>query len=120
VVHVRFYMDWKTGLVGMEAQGHAMTAPKGEDLICAGVTALVYTLAQSLQFLYEQDRLKERPKVQICEGYANIKAMPKKIAEGEVLMAFWVLQSGFYVLEHNYPKSISLMPLEFGKGEKGR
>ena len=65
MIHVEFYRDTKNGSVQMEMQGHAETAPKGQDLVCAAATTVAYTLAQAVQFLYEQDRLLEKPVIQI-------------------------------------------------------
>lgn len=112
MIHTSFFKNPADGSVRMEMQGHAMTAPKGEDLVCAAATMVVYTLAQAVQFLYEQDRLLEKPRLQIVDGYANIVAIPKKTALAETLMAFWVAQAGAYVLERNYPSAVSLMPME--------
>ena len=112
MIHAMFTQDPEKGSVQMEMQGHAMTAPKGEDLVCAAATMVVYTLAQAVQFLYEQDRFLGKPKMQIVDGYANIVAYPKPNATAETLMAFWVAQAGAYVLERNYPGAVSLMPME--------
>ena len=110
MIHTEFFQ--KDGAVCMEMQGHAMTAPKGEDLICAAATMVAYTQAQAVPFLYEQDRLLEKPEVKIVDGYARIRVYPRKCAMAETLMTFWVAQAGAYVLERNYPKAVSLMPME--------
>lgn len=110
MIHAEFFQ--KDGAVCMEMQGHALTAPKGEDLICAAATMVVYTLAQAVQFLYEQNRLLEKPEVRITDGYAKIHVYPRKCALAETLMTFWVAQAGAYVLERNYPQAVSLMPME--------
>lgn len=34
--------------IAIDVSGHANAAPKGEDVICAGVSALVLTLAEAL------------------------------------------------------------------------
>ena len=102
----------KDGTVCMQMQGHAKTAPKGEDLVCAAATTLAYTLAQAVQFLYEQGRLEEKPKIQIEDGYAFVSASPNGDSLAETLMVFWVSQVGAYVLEHNYPQAVCLMPME--------
>ena len=52
------------------------------------------------------------PKIQIADGYALVSAAPKAEAWAETLMAFWVTQAGAYVLEHNYPQAVCLMPME--------
>ena len=110
MIHTKFFQ--KDGAVCMEMQGHAMTAPKGVDLVCAAATTVVYTLAQAVQFLYEQGRLEKQPKIQIVDGYAFISASPNADSWAETLMAFWATQVGAYVLEHNYPQAVSLMPME--------
>ena len=112
MIHATFFQDEGSGTVQMEMQGHAMTAPKGEDQICAAATTVVYTLAQAVQFLYEQGRLLDRPQLRLVDGYAHITVRPRKSAMAETLMAFWVAQAGAYVLERNYPKSVSLTPME--------
>lgn len=112
MIHTSFYRNSADGSVRMEMQGHALTAPKGEDLVCAAATMVVYTLAQAVQFLYEQDRFLGKPQMRIVDGYANIVAYPKPSAAAETLMAFWVAQAGAYVLERNYPSAVSLMPME--------
>ena len=110
MIHTHFFQ--KNGTVCMEMQGHAMTAPKGADLVCAAATTLAYTLAQAVQFLYEQGRLEEKPKIQIEDGYAFVSASPNGDSLAETLMVFWVSQVGAYVLEHNYPQAVCLMPME--------
>ena len=110
MIHTVFYQ--KDGTVCMQMQGHAKTAPKGEDLVCAAATTLAYTLAQAVQVLYEQGRLEETPKIQIEDGYAFVSASPNGDSLAETLMVFWVSQVGAYVLEHNYPQAVCLMPME--------
>ena len=110
MIHTVFYQ--KDGTVCMQMQGHAETAPKGEDLVCAAATTLAYTLAQAVQFLYEQGWLEEKPKIQIEDGYAFVSASPNGDSLAETLMVFWVSQVGAYVLEHNYPQAVCLMPME--------
>ena len=109
MIHATFTQDAQKGSVTMEMQGHALTAPKGQDLICAAATMLVYTLGQAVQFLYEQGRLLYEPQMRMVDGYAKITVYPRKCAVAETLMAFWVAQAGAYVLERNYPKAVDLM-----------
>lgn len=112
MIHVKFLRKAPDGSIQMEMQGHALMGPKGADPVCAGATTLAYTLAQALQFLYEQDRLLEKPNIQIVDGYANIRAYPRKCAQAETLLTFWVAQAGAFVLERNFPQAVSLMAME--------
>ena len=112
MIHTHFFRDKDRGTVEMEMQGHAKTAPKGQDLVCAAATMLAYTLAQAVQFLYEQGRFLEKPHIQLVDGYAKIVVRPKPSAMAETMMAYWVTQAGAFVLERNYPGAVSLMSME--------
>ena len=111
MIDVKFFQNTERGSVEMEMAGHAMMGPKGADLVCAAATTVAYTLAQAVQFLYEQERLLKKPEVQISDGYASIRVTPRKCALAETLMTFWVAQAGAFVLERNFPQAVRLMPM---------
>jgi uncharacterized protein YsxB (DUF464 family) len=92
----------------MTIKGHAQAAPKGEDLICASATMLAYTVAQAVQFMHEQGKLKKKPKLHIKNGEATIIATPTEEAYAEALHTFWVAQCGIHTLAHNYPQHVKL------------
>ena len=108
MINVRFYVKPCKGSIHMKLQGHAETAPKGEDLVCASATMLAYTAAQAVQFLSEAGKLKCKPKIDIKEGEATIIATPTDDAYAETLHTFFVVQCGIHVLAHNFPGNISL------------
>ena len=111
MIYIRFYRKGSQGDIHMVMDGHAGAAPKGEDLICAAASMLCYTAGQAVQFLWEQGKLKCRPKIQIREGRAVIIATPKKEAEAETLYLFWVVQAGAWVLARNYPRFVRTFPI---------
>ena len=92
----------------MKVKGHAETAPNGADLVCASATMLVYTVAQAMMFMYEQDQLEEKPHIKIREGKAVVIAKPKEDYLAETLHTFWVAQCGAHTLACNYPEAVSL------------
>lgn len=94
--------------------GHASAAEKGADLICAGATMLVYTLAQAVCFAQGQGKLREKPTLEIHEGRAQIVALPTEEGAGEILHTFRAVQAGFHVLAHNYPKNVTLEAMKNG------
>ena len=108
MITARFYQKPSNGSIHMSIKGHAMTAPKGEDLICSAATMLAYTVAQAVQFMYECDKLKKKPKIHIEDGEATIIATPTEDAYAEALHTFWVAQCGVHVLAHNYPQNVTL------------
>ena len=112
MITARFYQKPSNGSIHMTISGHANAAPKGEDLICASATMLAYTVAQAVQFLYENDKLKKKPKIHIKDGKATIIATPREDAYAETLHTFWVAQCGIHVLAHNYPQNVKLEHLK--------
>ena len=108
MITARFYQKPSNGSIHMTIKGHAETAPKGEDLICSAATMLAYTVAQAVQFMYENEQLKKKPKIHIEDGEATIIATPTEDAYAEALHTFWVAQCGIHVLVHNYPSHVKL------------
>src|SRR5690625_4590181 len=49
LVHVRIERNAQGAIVGFFASGHAEYAPKGEDIVCAAVSALTQTALLGLQ-----------------------------------------------------------------------
>lgn len=108
MVKINFWQEKDNGTIHMKVKGHAGTAPKGADLVCASATMLVYTVAQALTFMYEQGQLAEKPHIKIREGKAVVSAKPKEDFSPEALHTFWVAQCGAHILAHNYPDHVSL------------
>ena len=112
MVKIHFWQDKENGSICMKVKGHAGAAPKGEDLICASATMLVYTVAQAMTFYHEQGFLLEKPKIKIREGKAVVTAKPGEDFFAEVLHTFWVAQCGAHTLACNYPEAVSLNHLK--------
>lgn len=112
MIIAKFYQKKRDGSIHMTLQGHAGAAPKGEDLVCASATMLAYTVAQAVQFMFEQGMLKKKPKISIKEGNAAVIATPTEETYAEVLHTFWVAQCGVHVLARNYPQYVRLEHLK--------
>ena len=108
MVKVHFWKDEEKGSIHMKVKGHARTAPKGADLVCASATMLVYTVAQAMMFYYEQGYLEKKPKIKLREGKASISVTPKQEYYAEALHTFWTAQCGAHVLSKNYPDNVGL------------
>ncbi len=46
---VRFYRDRRGRLTGFSVIGHAGSAPSGEDIVCAGISALTVTAVNAIE-----------------------------------------------------------------------
>lgn len=108
MIKIHFWQEKDKGSIHMKVKGHAETAPKGADLICASATMLVYTVGQAMMFMYEQGQLEEKPHIKIREGKAIVVARPKEYFLAETLHTFWVAQCGAHTLACNYPEAVSL------------
>lgn len=81
----------------LKIEGHAQSAPKGEDLICAAATILVRTAAAILP--------KDITEVDISDGKARIKLTeydPVAVVEMSVIV------KGFVLLMQEYPEYIKI------------
>jgi uncharacterized protein YsxB (DUF464 family) len=107
--------DNGTESITLRLKGHAGMANEGEDIICASATILAYTVAQSLQFLYEEGGLEEQPLIRLDKGDAEITVIPKYTSYKEALHTFFVAQVGYHLLAHNYPQYVELH--SFGEAE---
>lgn len=65
MIHARFVFK-KSSLSSLEVAGHANSAPKGEDLVCAGVSAIV---------LGGLNALDDEHEIKIEEGHVLLRAI---------------------------------------------
>ena len=101
------------GALWLDMYGHAMTAPRGEDLVCAAATTLAYTAAQLAMDMDAEYGLRGQPVVELMPGKATIRIQP---VEMETARAQWgVIRRGMEMLSGNYPKRIAVYYI--GNGE---
>lgn len=90
----------------LTARGHAGCAPKGQDPVCAAVSALVLTLAANVAELATGDKVRH-PIVRLEEGDAWISCIPAPKLQPVITMIFDTVCSGFELLQTLYPEHIS-------------
>ena len=115
MVKAEFFTNKEYGTITLKLSGHAGQAEKGSDIVCAAASILAYTVAQSLQFMYEEGGLKKKPHLKLTEGDTVIVAKPKDDTYAEALHIFFVAQVGYHLLTHNYPQYVTLS--SFGEAE---
>ena len=108
MIHARMSYDIKRGAVRLLLQGHADAGPKGEDLICAAVSGLALTAAESARQMEKYGLLRRPPKVRLQKGDTIVLATAKEGVEAEVLLAFWTVQNGLFALAKRFPEHIQL------------
>ena len=87
-------------------EGHANSGDPGHDLVCAGVSALAYTLAANVGNL-EANGIVRRPTVVLENGKAEIAAKAKPRHKATAALIFQSVCVGFEVLATNYPEYVS-------------
>ena len=115
MVKAEFYTNKESGSITLKLTGHAGAGEKGQDIVCAAASILAYTVAQAIQFMYEEGNLQKKPHIKLDEGDTIIVAKPKKESYTEALHTYFVAQVGFHLLSHNYPQYVSLS--SFGESE---
>ena len=108
MIDVNISFDPNRGSVKLKMRGHASYAPRGEDLVCAAVSALALTAGEAAVLLDSQGLLKRPPMVQLGEGSALVIVTPREHALAEVLMSFWTVQAGVFALQQKYPRHVRL------------
>ena len=90
--------------LSLEIKGHALFAPSGEDIVCAGVSTLSQTIIFSLQNLLHID-----PPLKIREGYMFISfpADLQTSQKQQVELLFETLLLGLKEISREYPEFIT-------------
>ena len=97
-------MEW--GNLKMTMEGHAGTAEKGHDLVCAGASMLAQALGRSLQIAQARGRLD----LQILseEGMMRIQADPELSSLNETKAYFRMFLNGMRMLAEEYPANVKV------------
>lgn len=101
-------MENKSKYLELAVTGHAGAGPEGHDLVCAGVSALVEALVAAVERMDQSDILRSAPEVHLLKGFASIQVSPKEEWMDAVLMVYWTIQNGIWMLAEQYPENIKM------------
>lgn len=115
MIEVRTYRQTEEfwGLCRLAVDGHAGAGPKGRDLVCAAVSALVEALAAWVRENPEGTVRESR--VMLEEGYALIEAAAWKNKLPALTERFGLVEYGLKKLAEQYPEFVT-----FGDGQGER
>ena len=91
----------------LDVTGHAEHGKKGEDIVCAAISTLFYTLAEALY--NSKEMLQEDIVFSDQDGNGHISCKPKAEYEANVSLIYWTLLTGFDIVVKNYEKNVSLL-----------
>lgn len=83
MIRVTFYRDRKGAYAGFEAIGHAGYAQAGEDIVCAGASALVMNAINSVERL-TGDRFDMKAREET--GFLSLRIQGEASHEAKLLM----------------------------------
>ena len=89
----------------LKVTGHALSAPKGHDLVCAGISTLVTTLGEMLA---EKESWLDVCAINMTEGDADIYVVPKKGNEYKIKLICDTILTGIKLVYQSYPEYIQL------------
>ena len=85
----------------LEAHGHANHGAIGHDIVCAGVSALLYGLTE---YLEGQCKICPEGQLDLTEGSGRLYVRTRKLEGDEA--AFAVIAAGLSLLERAFPQSV--------------
>lgn len=88
----------------IKVEGHANSAPYGEDLVCAAASVLLYTLIQNMTILESQGCVRGLKTVERQgNGEVSYEEATDENAEAIATCIFSTIWNGYMVLEKNFP-----------------
>ncbi len=99
----------KRGEEGMEleAHGHAEHGAIGHDIVCAGVSALLYGLS-----VYLEGEAKHCPTGQFDKSESAGRLYLKANGLGTEVTAFAVTKAGLCLISEAFPEAVRILPWE--------
>jgi uncharacterized protein YsxB (DUF464 family) len=88
----------------LKIEGHAEHGDKGEDIVCSAISALFYTLAESVN--QSATMLKEKPIFKDKDGNGYLRCKPKEEYAGNIARSFWTILIGFEMVAAQYPENV--------------
>ena len=86
--------------------GHANSAAKGEDLVCAAASILTLTLGENVKNMAGA-RIVRNPVIDIEDGSAEISCTASGGYKNVVMQTFQSVIVGFEILADKFPENIS-------------
>ena len=95
-------VEYFSDLPAFSFAGHANSGPKGKDIVCAGASALFFTLIRCL------DKLDDdfEPEVFKYGDRTNITLDPPISGMHDVKLLFGAFAEGFEMLGNKYPDNV--------------
>ena len=108
--------DEKGKDMSLQASGHAGYAPKGQDIVCAAVSALLWTLLMGWERLEKEKRGAIAARV-MNPGQADLRFYARDGEERGAADLFCAVEEGLRLIHQEYPGCVVIVPENEQKGE---
>lgn len=109
MITVKFFENKLKDRFEVTVKGHALSAEKGKDLLCAGTSVLTLTLIQTLKSMEQQGFFVNIVKAKVRDGYTNIVCKPKTEYYSTVLNSILTIKTGFNMLATMFSEYIEII-----------
>ena len=101
MINITFHPD----TFELKVEGHADHGKKGEDIVCAAISALFYTLAEAL---YQSEEMMTSPlSFDDKDGEGYIRCFPKEEYVGNISRTYWTILVGLELVANSYPDNVT-------------
>ena len=98
----------------LTVEGHALSAEKGKDLVCAAASILVYTLANFVSNIgFDTDKV-----IKLEEGDAEVSCKVESEHDMAVALVFDSICAGFDILAQKYPEYVKYEIINYTRDRK--
>lgn len=94
----------------LEIEGHANHGKKGEDIVCAAISTLFYTLGEVLNCSLEM--LENPPTFKDEDGKGILRCKPKEEYNANIVLSYRAILIGMELVASNYPKNVTFKVVE--------
>lgn len=101
MIKVQIMREAGEAIIGFRVSGHANSAPKGHDIVCAGVSALTQSAVLGLERC-----LKRQFKLDITSGKLLMELTGSPDERTQAILETMLL--GLQEIARNYPKSVQI------------
>jgi uncharacterized protein YsxB (DUF464 family) len=98
-------ITFKPETLELEIKGHAGHGKKGEDIVCAAISTLFYTLGEALN--QSSNMLENEPVFKDEDGEGILSCSPKKEYGGNIACIYRTILIGLELVATNYPENVT-------------
>lgn len=103
-------IEFKPKTWELTIEGHSEHGEKGKDIVCAAVSALFYTLGESLY--HSLDIQAEPPVFKEDDGRGYLKCIPEPEYELNVTYIYATVMTGLQMVANQHPEHVKLSIIE--------